>query len=106
VVSLELVIALPVLLMLIIGTVVLGSFLSVKAQTVGDARDGARRAALGLSLPAGTWVSAGECNPPVAPDDWIEVTAERSVTLRSFPLVPVDFLPATVTEPVRMRCGA
>jgi Flp pilus assembly protein TadG len=105
VVALELVIAMPVLLMLIIGTVVLGNFLSIKTQTAGLARDGARAAALNLTLPTETTIVAGECNPPVAATDTVSVRATKTVTLRSFPLVPVNFLPATTTETVTMRCG-
>jgi Flp pilus assembly protein TadG len=52
------VIVLPILLMLIIGTVVLGSFLNLKTQTSGLARDGARDAALRQAPRAGTVIVA------------------------------------------------
>jgi hypothetical protein len=104
-VALELVLAVPVLLMLIIGTVVLGSFLSTKTQTVGLARDGARAAALRQPLPAGTSVIGAACPNPTDPTKFVTVQATKDVSLRNIPLMPVDFLPATITETVTMRCG-
>ena len=46
VVALEFVLLLPFLLMLLIGSIVLGNYLSVKGQASNLARDGARQAAL------------------------------------------------------------
>jgi Flp pilus assembly protein TadG len=105
VVALELVLAMPVLLMLIIGTVVLGNFFNLKTQTTGLARDGARAASLGLTLPAETSVVGAGCPSPADATKFVTVQATKNVNLRSFPLVPVDLLPATITETVTMRCG-
>jgi hypothetical protein len=105
VVALEVVLAMPVLLMLIIGTVVLGNFLNLKTQTTGLARDGARAAALHQPLPTGTSIEGAACPTPNDPTEYVTVKATKDVSLRSFPLVPVDFLPATITETVTMRCG-
>ena len=104
VVALELVLALPVLLMLIIGAVVLGNFLSVKTQTVGLARDGARAAALRQTLPAGTSVVGAACPNPADPTRFVTVQAVKTVSLRSIPFLP-SVLPETITETVTMRCG-
>jgi Flp pilus assembly protein TadG len=104
-VALEFVLALPLLLMLIVGTVVLGNFLSIKTQTAGLARDGARAAALHRPLPTGASVVGTPCPTPSDPTKFVTVQAIKNVSLRSFPLVPVDFLPATTTESVTMRCG-
>jgi hypothetical protein len=103
VVAIELVIVLPILLMLIIGTVVLGSFLSVKTQTSGLARDGARAAALRQPLPADTVVLGAPCANPADPTAFVTVQATKAVPLRNIPLLPI--LPATITETVTMRCG-
>jgi hypothetical protein len=105
VVALELVIAVPALLMLIIGAVVMGNFLSIKTQTTGLARDGARAAALHQPLPSGTSVVGTPCPTPNDPTKFVTVQATKNVTLRSIPLMPVDFLPATTSETVTMRCG-
>ena len=104
VVALELVLAMPFLLMLIIGAVVLGSFLSVKTQTVGLARDGARAAALRLTLPAGTSVVGTTCPNPTDSTKSVTVQAITNVSLRDIPFTPI-VLPATITETVTMRCG-
>ena len=104
VVALEVVLALPVLLMLIIGTVVLGSFMSVKTQTSGLARDGARAAALSRPLPADTAVVGPACPTPANPNTFVTVQATKDVTLRGIPFLP-SLLPETVTETVTMRCG-
>lgn len=114
VVALELVLALPILLGLIIGSVVLGNFLSIKTQTVGAARDGARAAALGPDV----WAEfTGEhdeftfaiisqpCPNPTNPAEYVEVAATQTVSLRSIPFIPIDLLPPTITEKVTMRCG-
>lgn len=104
VVSLELVIAIPVLLMLIIGAVVLGNFLSVKTQTVGLARDGARAAALRQALPPATVIVGAPCPDPTDPTAFVTVQATKPVSLRSIPFLPVA-LPADISETVTMRCG-
>ena len=105
VVALEVVLAMPILLMLIIGTVVLGNFFSIKTQTTGLARDGARAASLNLALPDETSIVGAGCPTPADSNKFVTVQATKNVNLRSFPLVPVDFLPATITETVTMRCG-
>jgi Flp pilus assembly protein TadG len=104
VVALELVLAMPVLLMLIIGAVVLGNFLSVRTQTVGLARDGARAAALRQSLPEGTSIVGAACPNPTDPTKFVTVQAVKTVNLRSIPFTP-SLLPETITETVTMRCG-
>ncbi len=58
----------PILLMLIIGTVVLGNFLNLKTQTSGLARDGARAAALSRSLPARHRCGRCAVRKPLRPD--------------------------------------
>lgn len=105
VVALELVLALPALLGLIIGSVVLGNFLSVKTQTVGLARDGARAAALSQPLPAETSIVGAACSDPTDPTTFVTVEAVKTVSLRSVPLIPITLLPETITETVTMRCG-
>jgi hypothetical protein len=105
VVALEVVLVMPILLMLIIGTVVLGNFLNLKTQTSGLARDGARDAALRQAPRAGTVVVAGGCDALSDPlTDTVTVQATKTVTLRSIPLLPA-LLPDTITETVTMRCG-
>jgi Flp pilus assembly protein TadG len=104
VVALEVVLAMPVLLMLIVATVVLGNFLSIKTQTAGLARDGARAAALSKSLPPDTEIVGAPCATPADPTTFVTVRATRTVTLRSIPFGP-DLLPDTITETVTMRCG-
>ena len=104
VVALEVVLAVPVLIMLIIGVVVLGNALSVKTQTVGLARDGARAAALGQPLPAGTSVVAGGCPTPPDPTSSVTVAATKPLSLRSIPFLPA-ILPESFEETVTMRCG-
>jgi Flp pilus assembly protein TadG len=108
VVALELAIVLPILLTLIIGVVVLGNALSVKTQTTGHARDGARAAALGKALPVyGDTVLVivgAACPDPTDTDAFVEVRATKPLTLRSIPFLPA-VLPAELTETVTMRCG-
>ncbi len=104
VVALEVVLVMPILLMLIIGTVVLGNFLNLKTQTSGLARDGARAAALSRSLPTNTAVVGTPCSSPSDPTKFVTVEATRTVSLRSIPFLP-DLLPDTITETVTMRCG-
>ena len=105
-VAIELVMALPALLMLIIGTVVLGNFLSVKTQTINLAREGARAAALSKSLPEPTLTAivGPPCANPSDPDDDVTVQATMVVELRNIPFLPT-VLPDTITETVTMRCG-
>ena len=102
--TLELVLAIPALLMLIIGAVVLGNFLSIKTQTVGLARDGARAAALNQPLPADTALVSAPCASPSDPDAFVTVQATKTVSLRGIPFLPT-VLPGTITETVTMRCG-
>ena len=104
VVALEVVLVMPILLMLIIGTVVLGNFLNLKTQTSGLARDGARSAALSRSLPADTVIIGAPCPTPSDPTEFVTVQATKTVSLRSIPLLPA-LLPDTITETVTMRCG-
>lgn len=104
VVALELVIVLPILLTLIIGTVVLGNFLNLKTQTSGLARDGARAASISRPLPADTAVVGASCASPSDPTKFVTVQATKMVSLRSIPFLP-DLLPNAITETVTMRCG-
>jgi ABC-type Na+ efflux pump permease subunit len=104
VVALEVVLVLPVLLMLIIGIVVLGNALSVKTQTTGLARDGARAAALRKPLPADTVVVGAACPDPTDTTEYVTVEATKPVNLRSVPFLPA-LLPEDFTESVTMRCG-
>ena len=104
VIALEFVLALPFLLMLIIGIVVLGTALSVKTQTTGLARDGARAAALRKPLPAETVVVGAACPDPTDTTIFVTVEATKPVTLRSIPFLPT-LLPENFTESVTMRCG-
>ena len=105
VVAIELLIVLPILLMLVIGSVVLGNFLNLKTQTSGLARDGARDAALRQAPRAGAVIVAGGCDASSDPlTDTVTVQATKTVTLRSIPLLPA-LLPDTITETVTMRCG-
>lgn len=105
VVALELVLAIPFILMLIIGAVVLGNFLRVKTQTAGLARDGARAAALRQALPTGTSIVGAACPSPTDSTKFVTVQAATSLSLRSIPPLLPNVLPATVTETVTMRCG-
>ena len=105
VVALELVLALPALLMLIIGSVVLGNYLSIKTQTVGLARDGARAAALSQTLPAQTIIVGVPCANPTDPTKFVTVQALKTVSLTSIPFLPITLVPETITETVTMRCG-
>ena len=102
--ALEVVLVMPILLMLIIGTVVLGNFLNLKTQTSGLARDGARSAALSRSLPDDTVIVGAPCPTPADPTEFVTVQATKSVSLRSIPLLPA-IVPDTITETVTMRCG-
>lgn len=104
VVALEFVLALPFLLMLIMGVVVLGNYLSVKTQTMGEARDGARAAALRQPLPDGSSIVGAPCATPTDTSQFVTVAATKSVALRSIPFTPI-FLPDEITETVTMRCG-
>ena len=91
--------------MLIVGTVVLGSFLSQRTQTVGIARDGARAAALRLTLPADTSLVGAPCPDPADPTQSVTVQATKTVSLTTIPFMPSAWIPTTITEQVTMRCG-
>ena len=107
VVAIELVLILPFLLMLLMGIVVLGNFLSVKGQASNLARDGARRAALypGTALgDARLSIIGASCPTTRDPSRSVTVRAVLPVDLRSIPLIP-PVLPATKSEDVTMRCG-
>jgi hypothetical protein len=107
VVAIELVLVLPFLLLLIMGFLDLGNFLSVKGQASNLARDGARRAALFPALPLGDarLSLVGTACPLVRdPSRSVTVRATLPVELNSIPLVPT-VLPSTLTQEVTMRCG-
>ena len=104
VVALEFIVVLPFLLALIVGVVVLGNALSIKTQTTGLARDGARAASLGLALPSDTVIVGVSCPTPSDATRFVTVRATKPVTVRSIPFLPA-VLPATLTETVTMRCG-
>ena len=106
VVALEMVMIIPILVMLIVGVAVLGTALSVQAQTVGLAHQGARAAALGNDLPDNTEITEGQCSSPPAPTDTKNVTvrATKPVLLRSIPFLPL--LRENHTAWATMRCGA
>lgn len=104
VVALEMILALPVLVTLIVGVVVLGVALSTKTQTTGLARDGARAAALGQPLPADTSIVGSGCPTPSDPTRFVTVRAVKPVPMRTIPFFPT-VLPETFTETVTMRCG-
>jgi len=109
VVALELVLILPFLLMLLVGVLVLGNFLSVKGQASNLARDGARQAALfpGQSLGDGRLSIVGPACPasPRDPSRSVTVQATLPVALRSIPLIGPAVLPSTLSQEVTMRCG-
>lgn len=104
VVALEVVLVMPILLMLIIGTVVLGNFLNLKTQTTGLARDGARAASISRPLPTDTVVVGASCANPSDPTKFVTVRATKNVSLRDIPFLPT-LLPDTITQTVTMRCG-
>jgi hypothetical protein len=111
VVALEMVLAVPVLITLIIGAVVLGNALSANAQLIHCARDGARAAALhpDQGLPG-----CGDPNDEITvtivssncPDGDVTVKATKPLLLRSIPFVPGVLLDETAKQEVTMRCGA
>lgn len=103
-VAIEMVLVVPVLVTLLVGAVVLGNALSVKTQTTGLARDGARAAALGRPLPAGTSIVGGGCPTPIDNTMFVTVQATKPLAVRDIPFVPT-VLPSTLTETVTMRCG-
>lgn len=108
VVALELVLILPFLLMLLVGVLVLGNFLSVKGQASNLARDGARQAALFPGTPLGdsrlAIVGAACPASPRDPSRSVTVSATLPIALQSIPLVP-SVLPSTLSQEVTMRCG-
>jgi Flp pilus assembly protein TadG len=107
VVALELLLVLPVMLMLIFGTVALGGYLSVKTRTVGLARDGARAAALAQSLPSGTALVGAACPARSDPTfNTTNVTVQATGTYNlQIPFLPGASGSKTLTETVTMRCG-
>ena len=108
VVALELVLILPFLLMLLVGSLVLGNYLSVKGQASNLARDGARQAALFPGTPLGddrlSIVGPACPTSPRDPSQSVTVRATLPVGLTSIPLVD-DVLPSTLPQEVTMRCG-
>ena len=107
VVALEFVLILPFLLMLLVGSIVLGNYLSVKGQASNLARDGARQAALfpGTSLGDSRPSIVGPACPVIRdPSKTVTVRATLPVTLRSIPLIST-VLPSTLPQEVTMRCG-
>ena len=104
VVALEMVLALPVLLTLIVGVVVMGNALSVKTQTVGVARDGARAASLRQPLPPDTVIVGSACPVPTDSTQFVTVQATKPLALRAIPFIPT-LLPENFNETVTMRCG-
>jgi hypothetical protein len=105
VVALEMVLVLPILITLIFGVVVLGNALSVKTQTMGVARDGARAAALGKELPADTVIIGAACPDATDTTQFVTVQATKPILARNIPFVPDSALPDQITETVTMRCG-
>jgi hypothetical protein len=114
VVAIELVLILPFLLMLVVGVLVLGNFMSVKGRASNFARDGARQAALFPAstislpnLPAGATVSIIGPACPASPRDptrSVTVQVTLLVALDSIPLIGT-VLPSAQPERVTMRCG-
>jgi Flp pilus assembly protein TadG len=109
VVALEMVLVLPILITLIFGVVVLGNALSVKTQTMGFARDGAREAALGEPFPVKegvvfAFVSA-PCPNPTDTTKFVTVQATMPILARNIPFVPDSAIRDQITEKVTMRCG-
>ena len=111
VVAIELVLILPFLLMLLLGTLVLGNFLSVKGQASNWAREGARQAALfpgqtfqGIPDNVTLSIVGPACPRPQDPSKSVTVRATMPVALTSIPLIPA-VLPSTLPQEVTMRCG-
>jgi hypothetical protein len=108
VVALEVVIAMPFILMLILGAVYLGNFLNVRAQAINLARQGARAAALHQPLPAGTSVVPGtECPTPNDPTKSVTVQAIGNLgTLNELPFIGISLDDdGEILETETMRCG-
>jgi Flp pilus assembly protein TadG len=87
VVAIELVIVLPILLMLILGTVFVGNFLAEKSAATGFAHAGARAASLGQDLgdvrvDDNTVLTFDEGPCPTA-SGFVTVRATKPVSLRS-----------------------
>lgn len=111
VVAIELVLILPFLLMLLVGAVVLGNFLSVKGQASNWAREGARQAALfpgqafeGIPDDVTLSIESSPCPIPRDSDRQVTVRATMVVELQSIPLID-EVLPSTHSQEVTMRCG-
>src|SRR4051794_38283416 len=100
-VALEFVLILPVLIMLIFGTLIVGNYMLINAQASNTARAGARAAALRLGLPTGATVVGAPCPTPTDPTQWVTVQATQANNLQGVPFTPIA-LPATVTESVTM----
>ncbi len=97
----------PILLMLIIGTVVLGNFLGEKSHTIGLAHQGARAASLGRPLPVdddAVIEIVTPCPNVSGDDDFVTVRATKPVSLRSIPFVPL-LLDANHVETARFPCA-
>lgn len=107
VVAIEFVLIAPFLLMLLMGIIVLGSYLSIKGQASNLARDGARHAALFPEASLGDArlsIVGTACPIPRDPTRSVTVRATLPVALRSIPLIPIE-LPSTLPQEVTMRCG-
>ncbi|MEY2523062.1 MAG: TadE-like protein [Ilumatobacteraceae bacterium] len=107
VVAIEFVFILPFLLMLLMGILVLGNYLSVKGQASNLARNGARTAALfpGTALGDSRLSIVGSPCPTIRDSTKsVTVRATLNVGLKSIPLIPV-VLPSTLFQEVTMRCG-
>ena len=106
VVTLELVLAMPVLLMLIIGTVVMGNFLSVKTQTVGLARLRAPVQQRSPSpFPATRRSSAAPVPHTVRPDGVRDRPGHQNRRVAWHPVPPHVHPRDPISETVTMRCG-
>jgi hypothetical protein len=108
VVALEVVIAMPFILMLILGAVYLGNFLNVRAQTINLARQGARAAALHQPLPSGTSVVGAACPTPNDPTTYVTVQATKDLTLDELPFIGIHLDKdgdGLIKETETMRCG-
>ena len=107
VVAIELVLILPFLLMILVGILVLGNYLSVKGQASNLARDGARTAALFPGSPLGDArlsIVGTACPTLRDPSRSVTVRATLAVGLNGIPPVPT-VLPSTLVQEVTMRCG-
>lgn len=107
VVAIEFVFILPFLLMLLVGFLVLGNALAVKAQASNEARDAARTYAIGRGLNAGAAIVSGSCPQGLAapnPNNIVTISVTKPLTLTNIPLLGT-VLPDDIVEQVTMRCG-